>query len=134
MKKYIIILICFYSINFFSQELKITGLNNFYNKNQEIKYSLFNNSNKKIIYFVGIEKFKKEWREIISDIENPISKTSSYLNLEPNKLIKKKINISNLTILKNSKTDNLYRILIVYEFQNDTVMRSFHSKSFIIKK
>lgn len=119
--------------NVFSQELQIKGLKDSYKRNETIKYSITNTKNNKIIYFVGIAKLMTEWREIISDVENPNSKICSFKVLNPNLSVSKKINLIKLTLLNNSDFKSKYRLIISYEMGNDTTRRYFYSNEFKIQ-
>jgi hypothetical protein len=133
MKKIIFILMLLIINNAFSQDLQIKGLKDSYKRNETIKYSLTNIKNNKIIYFVGIAKLMTEWREIISDVENPNSKICAFKVLNPNLRVSKKINLIKLSLLKNNDFKSKYRLIISYEMGNDTTRRYFYSNSFRIR-
>ena len=132
MKK--ILILCIYILvnSIYSQDIKITGLKDSFKRNETIKYSIMNTKNQKIIYFVGIEKLMTEWREIISDVENPNSKICTFKVLNPNLSVSKKINLIKLSLLKNSNFRSKYRLVISYEIVNDTTRRYFFSNPFRI--
>jgi hypothetical protein len=115
-----------------SKAIRIDGLKSKYNINQDLEFSVINNSDEKY-YYVGLECFDNNmWIEIINDITNPLSRMSLIKNLKPNIKQSEKLPLRNIFILENFLTFKKYRLKMVYgKFLNE-INSNFYSESFEI--
>jgi len=115
--------------NIFLENLKES-----YSIKDTLQLSLTNKSKTPLNYFIGLEcLIDNEWREIINDINNPISQASIVLKLLPNEKRNGEYLLVNVLNKYSSKYDT-FRIKINYGGTISTINKQYYSKSFRILK
>ncbi|GEM54753.1 hypothetical protein B0A58_08855 [Flavobacterium branchiophilum NBRC 15030 = ATCC 35035] len=105
-----------------------------YNQNQNIEFTISNNSERKY-YYVSIEYFENNnWFELINDISQPKSRASVINLIKPNQTINKKVSIQKVFYLKNFLNFKKYRLKVLYGKSADEINSTYFSNSFEIIK
>ncbi len=134
MKIFFLISFLIFQLQIDDSIIKIEKNKDSYSLNNDVNYSVTNNSNKKMIYFVGLEVFEKEWIPTINDITRPKFKVAPYLNLDKSVITHKKIKLKKVLFYDRNFNSKKFRLVIFYKLEGDTTKRMQYSKSFIIKK
>ncbi|MPT36113.1 hypothetical protein [Flavobacterium sp. WV_118_3] len=114
-----------------NDKIKIEGLKKSYNQNQNIEFTINNNSEKKY-YYISIEYYDNRWIELINDISQPESRVSVINLINPHQIVKKNISIKKVFYLKNFLMFKKFRLKIVYGKSSDEINTTYFSNSFEI--
>ncbi|MEO4004065.1 hypothetical protein [Flavobacterium sp. CAU 1735] len=114
-----------------NDRIKIEGLKKSYNQNQNIEFTINNNSEKKY-YYISIEYYDNRWIELINDISQPESRVSVINLINSHQIVKKNISIKKVFYLKNFLKFKKFRLKIVYGKSSDKINTTYFSNSFEI--
>ncbi len=132
MKTIILTFFCFLISQNNKEIFSINNLQNEYKKNENINIKLENFSNKNIIYFISLYRYNSDWREIVSDVQNPYNRIIKYSKIYPTERKKIKISINKAFYFLEKGNFKKYKLAIVYKIENDTTTRCFYSNEFKI--
>lgn len=112
----------------------IENLEESYSINDTLQTALINKSDELLFYYVGLEcRINNEWREVVNDINDPESKSSTLLKLQvkENKDVSFLINKILGDFIPNFDT---YRLKINYGNSVDAINKQYYSPPFKIIK
>jgi hypothetical protein len=134
MKSLFLYILFFFACKVNNDKIRIEGLLQKYNQNQNIEFTISNNFERKY-YYVSIEYFENNnWFELINDISKPKSRASVINLIKPNQTINKKVSIQKVFYLKNFLNFKKYRLKILYGKSADEINSTYFSNSFEIIK
>ena len=123
MKTIIFTFFCFLLSQSNNQIFELENIKNEYKKSQKINALLHNISNKNIFYYISLYSYDADWREVISDIDNPNNRIVRFTKLGANNKILKKISIKKTFNFLENINFNKYKLVIKYKIDNDTTVR-----------
>jgi hypothetical protein len=115
-------------------DILIENIKESYLNNESFQVTLSNKTANTLFYYISIECYiNEEWREVINDITNPISKSSKISKINSNETKDVSFAIDNVL---NDFTQKfyIYRLKINYGNKADKIDKLLFSKSFKILK
>ena len=112
----------------------IENLEESYSINDKLQMTLINKSDGPLFYYVGLEcSINNEWREVVNDINDPESKSSTVLKMQVKE--KKEVSFFINKILGDFIPNfDTYRLKINYGNSVDAINKKYYSKPFKVIK
>jgi hypothetical protein len=131
MKSYLFLIIIFFCIN--KDEIKVDGLSKLYDRNKNLEFSITNNGNFKMHYWISIDIYDGQWKEMVNDIYQPKSKSETIRVIKAHEIIKVILPIKTIFFYEQQLKYEKYRLKIIYGESLNNLTKNYYSNTFKIK-